>query len=238
MEWTLVTGGAKRLGREICLELARRGMAVLVHYRTSHTEALQVVEECRSFGVVAEAIQGDFSSLESTQHFAQACHKRYPKIKNLINNVGNYLVKSGVRTTPEEWCWLFQTNVHAPFALSRALLPGIIEAKGNIINIGVVGVGNIYADVSRTAYLTTKMALWMLTKSLARELAPMHVRVNMVSPGYLDSAVDLPKENKLPMGRPGTYADITHALMFLLQEQSSYITGQNIEVGGGIGLVH
>lgn len=239
MEWTLVTGGGKRLGREISLALARNGMPVLVHYRESVDEASDVVKACRGFGVAAEAVRGDFSTPESTLHFAQECRRKYPTIKNIINNVGNYLVKSGVSTSPAEWNALFQTNVNAPFALCHELLPGIAEAKGSIVNIGVVGASNIHADVKRTAYMATKMTLWMLTKSLARELAPAGVRVNMVSPGYLENAVDLPKEAAaIPAGRPASFADVTRALLFLLQDESGYITGQNIEIGGGIGLVH
>lgn len=236
MDWTLVTGGGKRLGREICLALAKHGMPVVVHYRTSSEEAADVAEACRSCGVAAESIQGDFSTPELTLHFAEECRKRFPTIKNLINNVGNYLVKSGVQTSPDEWNALFQANVHAPFALCHALLPGIIEAKGNIVNIGVVGATNIHADVKRTAYMATKMALWMVTKSLARELAPVGVRVNMVSPGYLENAVDLPL--KMSVGGAVALEDATRALMFLLQDDNGCITGQNIEVGGGIGLVH
>lgn len=237
MDWTLVTGGAKGLGREICLELARQGFSVLVHYKSSRQEALAVVEACRHAGVAAEAIQGDFSSPDSVLSFAVECRLRFPSIKNLINNVGNYLVKSGVDTTPEEWTRLFQTNVLAPITLIHELLPGVIASKGSIINIGVAGVGCVRADVKRTAFTATKMALLMATKSLARELAPSGVRVNMVSPGHMEHSVDLPKDlSQLPMGRPATFEEVTRAVLFLLRGDNSYITGQNIEVGGGIAL--
>lgn len=235
MKWTLVTGASRRLGAAICHSLASLGYPILVHYRNSQQEAEAVTAECRKLGVDAEMIQGDFSSLESTNRFIEKCRKHYPDIKTLINNVGNYLVKSAEATTPEEWNALFQTNVNAPFALCHSFLPSLKACQGNIINIGVVGANTIHADVKRTAYLATKMSLLMLTKSLARELAQSQVRVNMVSPGYLDNAVDLSKA-RLPMQRPATLEEVIKVIIFLLDENNGYITGQNIEVGGGLGL--
>ena len=93
------------------------------------------------------------------------------------------------------------------------------------------------ADVNATAYTITKLGLWMLTRSLAKELAPSQVRVNMVSPGYLDISVDLPEDvSKLPMGRSGTTKEVANIIALLLDKQSSYITGQNIEVAGAVRL--
>ena len=114
----------------------------------------------------------------------------------------------------------------------------IISSQGNIINIGVVGANNIHADTQRSAYLTTKMSLWMLTKSLARELAESNVRVNMISPGFIENAVDIQSVSRLPMGRPASFDEVTRVATFLIDPKNSYITGQNIEVGGGIGLIH
>lgn len=237
MHWTLITGGAKGLGAGLCVELARKGMPILVHYNSSHFEALQVVEICRSHSVSAECIQGDFSTVESVEIFIQRCHDKYPSIKNLINNVGNYVIKSAANTSSQEWNALFQTNLHAPFALCRALLPSIIQNQGSIINIGVVGAGNVTADTSSTAYRITKMGLYMLTKSLAKELASHGVRVNMVSPGHLENSVDLPADLKLlPMQRPASIGEVARVVAFLLDEDARYITGQNIEVAGGVRL--
>lgn len=233
--WTLVTGGAKRLGAELCVGLAKERLPILLHYKTSAEEARHVVEECRTYGVEAHSIQGDFSSLEGTHAFIQNCLEKYPSIKNLINNVGNYLVKSAADTSPEEWNALFQTNLHAPFALSTAFIPSLIQHQGSIINIGMVGVNHMAADTYCTAYRMAKMALNMLTKSLAKELAPQNVRVNMVSPGFLENSVDLPKNvTRLPMHRTASLNEVVRVVSFLLQDDSSYITGQNIEVGGGV----
>lgn len=234
MNWTIVTGGAKGLGAEICLHLAQKGYPVIVHYCTSENEALSIAAQCRALGVQAECIQGDFSTRTSTEKFIRNYESRFPQTQNLINNVGNYFLGSAMKTPLDTWYSLFQTNFFAPLAIAQALLPLISSAKGNIVNIGVVGIQNVTASTYSTAYDQTKLALLMLTKSLAKELASIPVRVNMISPGYLERSIDKPKN--FPMKRPGTYAEVAEIVAFFLDPKNDYITGQNIEVAGGIGL--
>lgn len=235
--WTLVTGGAKRLGAEMCRTLAAKGHSILIHYHTSNQQAEQVVEECLALGVNAACICGNFSSRKGTEIFAQEVLKRYPQVRFLINNVGNYIIKKGTETSIDDWYDLFETNVHAPFILSRAFIPSIKESRGAIINIGTTGIDHIHGDSYSTAYSCTKMALLMLTRSLAKELAPSLVRVNMVSPGYMSTAVDLPEDvSTLPMHRAAIPPEVAQVVAFLLEDSKSYITGQNIEVAGGLNL--
>lgn len=237
MAWTLVTGGAKRLGAEISLSLAKAGYDVVIHYHRSQAEAQALRLECQQLGVKCEIIQGDFSSVESTLDFTRRYIKQFPDTQHLINNVGNYLIKSALNTTVDEWTALFQTNLTTPFILIRQFVPSLIRLQGAIINIGTSGIIFPRANTDSTAYSLTKGALWTLTRSLAKELALHQVRVNMVSPGYLDIAVDLPENpESLPMKRPATCAEVGRVITFLLDRDSSYITGQNIEVAGGVGL--
>lgn len=237
MSWTLVTGGARGVGRAICLSLAENGYDVIVHYNTSRKEALEVVACCRKFGVSAEAIQGDFASRTSLDNFIKRYRRRFRATHNLVNNVGNYLVARASETSEDEWYALFQTNLHAPFAISKALLPSLQRHHGSIINIGFSGVNYLRADSHSTAYNVTKSALWMLTRSLAFELAPLGIRVNMVSPGHLENSVDKPLNPRaLPMHRLGTLSEVVRVVVFLLQDESGYITGQNIDVAGGVRL--
>lgn len=231
--WTLVTGGAKRLGAALCLALAEKGHAIVVHYHQSQKEALQVVAACQALGVKACAIQGDFSSTASVQDFVQRYLQQFPDTKNLINNVGNYLIRSALQTSFEEWMLLFQVNLHTPFMLTQALAPSLIQQQGNIIHIGVSGLKPHAAHIYSTAYTLTKEGLWGLTLATARELAPQKVRVNMVSPGQLDISVDC---HPIPMQRPGSCWEVCRVVSFLLDSESQYITGQNIEVAGGLGL--
>lgn len=231
--WTLVTGGAKRLGAALCLALAEKGHSVVVHYRHSQQEALDVVSQCQAKGVQAAAIQGDFSSPAGVKDFIERYLQQFPKTKHLINNVGDYLIRSALRTSVEEWLYLFQVNLHTPFILSQALSSSLIETQGQIINIGVSGLHRHVANTYSTAYTLTKEGLWGLTLALARELAHQGVRVNMVSPGQLDISID---QYKIPMHRPATCWEVCRVVNFLLDPESAYLTGQNIEVAGGLGL--
>jgi NAD(P)-dependent dehydrogenase (short-subunit alcohol dehydrogenase family) len=237
MSWTLVTGGAKGLGAEICRHLAQKGYNVLVHYNQSEIEALGVVDCCRKLGVKAHAVRGSFSSRESVEQFILELKSAYTEIQHLINNVGEYFIGSPLSTPLSEWEALFQVNVYTPLALIYGLLPTIIKLQGNIVNIGVAGLEKMRADDHYTAYTMTKMDLLMLTRAFAKELAPSFVRVNMVSPGYLENSVDLPSEtSKFPMKRPAYFQEVARVVAFLLDQESNYITGQNIEVAGGIRL--
>ncbi|MBA3722814.1 MAG: SDR family oxidoreductase [Parachlamydiaceae bacterium] len=237
MAWTLVTGGAKRLGADICINLASAGYDVVVHYNTSHSEAINTVEKCRSYGVQADLIQGDFSSLDGVLNFSERYLEQFGETENLINNVGNYIIKSALQTTTEEWMSLFQTNLNAPFILIKKLIPSIITHKGSIMNIGVVGAEHLHANLYSTVYLLTKMSLLALTRSLAKELAPEGIRVNMVSPGLLDISVDIEEFlNKTPMHKAASCEEVSRVVTFLLDRKNGYITGQNIEIAGGLGL--
>lgn len=237
MGWVLVTGGAKRLGAEICRALAQQGHDIVVHYRASQQEALSVAQTCRSFGVAAEIVQGDLSSQAGVSDFLQRYLNDFSDTSHLVNNVGNYFTDSLQKTGVAQWHELFQVNVHAPFHLIHALLPGIKSVRGRIINIGTLG---IHARGYRrsSAYMITKESLLALTRSLAVELASDGVAVNMVSPGQLDISVDYTPEAAaaLPMGRAGRVEEVARVVAFLLQPESGYITGQNIEVAGAYGL--
>lgn len=237
MSWALVTGAAKGLGSEICLHLARSGYNVVIHYNTSHQEAERLADTCRQMGVNAETIQGDFSSNLGINDCISRYMSRFPKTCVLINNVGNYLMKPVTQTNLQEWEGLFQTNLTAPFVLSNALVPSLKINKGHIINIGVNGLHYGRADTYSTAYTITKYGLWMLTRSLAKELASEGVRVNMVSPGLMENAVDLDKILPLvPMKTATPLNEVAELVTFLLKPENSHMTGQNIEVAGGLRL--
>lgn len=236
--WTLVTGGGKGLGAKICETLALEGHSLLIHYNTSNQAAFAIRNLCRQLGSHAECIQGDFSSSDSVEMFIEKLTADFPRIGTLINGVGNYKVQAPLSTTDAEWLALFQTNLHAPISLIRALLSSLKEHKGSIINFGVAGIHHVPADLYATAFTASKLALWMTTRALAKELAPSGVRINMVSPGMLENTIDRPKDlSVLPMKRLGTLFEVARVVVFLLSNENSYITGQNIEVAGGVRLI-
>lgn len=228
MGWTLVTGGAKGLGAEICLKLASEGHSVIVHYNQSEEESHRIAAECRRYGL-AETIQGDFSSEENVEDFLREYLERFPKTECLVNNVGNYLIKPFLETSVDEMKALYQTNVFAPFMIAKAL-----KVYGSIVNLGVAGLGR--ADVYSSAYTMAKSGLLQWTRSLAKELAPELISVNMVSPGYVEGSVDLPSPSKLPMKRAVNCEEVANLVAFLLDPKNRSITGQNIEIAGGVRL--
>ena len=223
-KWTLVTGGAKNLGAAICKTLAKNGHAVCLQYKTSKNEAEDVVIACQAFGVEAALIQGSFDTNGSTADFIERYKARFKHTKNLINNVGHYVVKSIEDTKLEEAQDLFQTNFFAPYLLSKHLVDMIKKEKGSILNVGTSGLLGVRADCRSAVYTASKMALWSYTKSSAKELSPFEVRPNMVSP------------ERLPMKRPGAFDEVARVCAFLLDDENSYITGQNIEIAGAISL--
>ena len=237
MSWTLVTGAAKGLGSQVCLELARLGHSVVIHYRSSQDSAEALKETCIKLGARAEIIQGDFSTTNSVLTFLEAYSSCFPDTKNLINNVGNYSIGTALNTPIDVWQSFYQTNFLSALQIMQALTPSIIQSRGSIINIGVTGIQSVPADLYSPAYTSSKLSLWMATKSLAKELASRGVRVNMISPGYLENAVDLPENlSTLPQGRPVKLDEAARLVAFLLDDANASITGQNIEIAGAIRL--
>lgn len=236
MKRVLVTGAAKGFGREICLMLSKQGFSVVIHYLKSKDEALITKQLCEKMGGVAEIIQGDFSTEKETQAFIEDYLEKFPTTVGLVNNVGNYLTNPLSKTSNEEWRALFQTNVHAPFYLTQALIPSLVKTRGCVVNIGVTGLLTPRVSLESPAYAITKMALFQLTRSYAKEFASQGVRFNMISPGYLETAVDLKDANALPLKRAATLKEVAKWVVFLFQEENAYVTGQNIEIAGGFGL--
>lgn len=234
MNWTLVTGGAKGVGAAICNSLAARGINLLIHYHHSHEEAHKLAESCREYGSKVEIIQGDFSELPHAEAFAQQCLERYPNIQNLVNNVGLYLTGTPLELDLPHWEQLFLSNLFVPIHFCRSFSPSILKFKGSVLNLGIAGLQTRGAEAYSTAYSSAKLSLLHFTRALAKEFAPHGARANMLSPGYLENSIDLPNDiEKIPAKRVGRLSEVGNAAAFLLAEENSYITGQNLEIAGG-----
>ncbi len=231
MKWTLITGGARGLGREISRTLAVKRKKLVIHYHRSASEALELQGQLRRLGVDVEILEGDFSTVASTQLFIDQYIKQFSDTDTVVNNVGNYLLGAATAIHPQELNQLFHLNVTASLMVIQSLLPSLKQSHGHIVNMGMVGSNAVAANTYASAYNMTKLALAMLTKSLAKELAP-YITVNMVSPGYTERSIDLPSDlSSIPMQRPARLEEVAHTVEFLLEQ--TYITGQNIEVAGG-----
>lgn len=230
-KWILVTGSAKGLGACLVKNLSLSGYGVLIHYRTSQDEAIALQKELKRQKKAVKIVQGDFSSKEQVSAFIANVEKTCPDIYGVVHNVGNFEKGSFLKTDFTNYEELWQVNVSAPYQISKALMPSIQKQKGHLIFLGIAGLENLRSDFHSSVYTLTKKSLRFFMKSLAKELAPFSVNVNMISPGYLEGSVIQPKSS-LPMGRMGTYQEIYQTLAFLLDDRNRYITGQDIEVAG------
>lgn len=233
----LVTGAAKRVGREIALELARRGANILVHYRGSAQAAEDTAEEIRSLGRQAGTLRADLASVSDIEKMARAVEDSRLRVDVLVNSASLFFKTSLDAPDEKQWDLLLDTNLKGPFFLS-ARIGRRMETGGAIINITDWSAQRPYRDYA--AYCASKGGLVTLTKSLARDLAG-RVRVNAVSPGPVMRPPDMDDAEAhtiaglTALGRWGTPQDIAKAVAFLAE--NDYINGQILVVDGGRSLV-
>ncbi len=229
----LVTGSARGIGRAIVLALARQGFDVAVHYHQSALEAEQTRQEALQHGVRAIRVQADVTQVKEAQGLIEEVAGQLGGLQVLVNNVGNYLKKPIEATTPEEWQAMLDSNLNAPFYLTQAALPYLGQTGyGRVVNIGFAGAQNLLARPEITPYVIAKTGLILYSKALAQRLAPRGITVNVVAPGVAENSVSKPL-NEIPMGRLAHLEELARAVLFFVDEQSSYITGQVVEVSGG-----
>jgi 3-oxoacyl-[acyl-carrier protein] reductase len=231
----LVTGSARRLGRDIALRLAREGYFTLVHYLASRREAEAVLRAVEKGGGRGALLRGDMGSPADIARMADEARAAAGRLDVLVNNVGIYKPGDLLRYPPEDFDTTLRVNLSGCFRLIQAVLPLFPRAGGSIVNIGYAGVESLTGAAHNTAYLISKSGLLVLTKSLAQALGPRRIRVNMVSPGILSNSVELPSRPSdwVPLGRFGETADVAEAVAFLAGSGADYITGVNLDVSGG-----
>lgn len=233
----LITGGAKHLGKAIALAMARAGAQIVFTYHSSAHEAAETLAEIKEIGPQAVALKCDVRDSDDINQMFIAVAERWNAIDVLINNAGFYEDVLFPDMTEEQWDNMFSINVRGPFLISKHAIPALRAAKGKIINIGSLGGEKPWA--THAHYCASKAALHMLTKVMAKALAP-DIAVNCVAPGMLsygesDSSVTQKFADITPMRRNGTADDIVSAVMYL-STAPHYLTGQILVVDGGLGL--
>jgi NAD(P)-dependent dehydrogenase (short-subunit alcohol dehydrogenase family) len=234
----LVTGAAKRLGRAIALAAAEHGADVAITYRNSAREARAVVGELARHGVQALAVRCDVTDEKNVQETVKEVASELGGIDVLVNNAANYETVEFEKITLAQWDAIFASNTRGPFLVSRAALPYLRKRRGRIVNVG--SLGGLRPWATHAHYCSSKAAVHMLTKVMAKALAP-EIAVNVVAPGMIElgekSAVAFMKRmaKQTPMRRSGTAADIAAAVMFFAAAPH-FITGQVLAVDGGLGL--
>ncbi|NIB44274.1 pteridine reductase [Pseudomaricurvus alkylphenolicus] len=234
----LVTGGARRIGAAIVRELHQEGYRVLVHCRHSIQDAQALCEQLNHERPdTAKVVVGDLNDADAIASLAASVLNSFGRLDSLINNASVFYPTPVGEATLEHWDDLFASNARAPFFLSQALAPALTKSRGCIVNIA-----DIHAEKplkNYTIYCMAKAANQMLTRSLARELAPA-VRVNSVAPGAImwpENEAEMDADDQLqiidrtPMKRPGHPDNIAQTVLYLLQ--NDFINGQIIAVDGG-----
>ena len=232
----LVTGGAKRIGRAIALQLAAAGANVAITYRDSQPEAEETVRELASFSVDAFAVRTGLDDAESIRQSVAAVIEEFGQLDILVNNAGLFEAAALEEITPEQWDRMYATNTRAPFLMAQAAYPHLRATSGRIINIGSLGGSHPWA--THAHYCTSKAALHMLSQTMAKAWAP-EVSVNCVAPGMIVQGEIDPVyarfAEKTPMRRNGTPEDVAAAVLFFATGPH-FITGQLLAVDGGLGL--
>src|SRR5277367_1682396 len=229
----LVTGAGKRLGRAVALRLAAEGCDLVIHYRSSEREAREVVSEVEKLGRRAVAVSADLSQLtEIKKLFAQAA-QYFGRLDILINSAANFFETPFALTTEAEWDRALNSNLKAPFFCAQAAAPLLKVSHGVIINFA--DIGGILGWPGFIPHSISKAGVIMLTRSLAKELAP-EIRVNAIAPGTITMPGDPPEwerdyVQRAPLKRTGTPEDICDAVSFLTT--AKFVTGQVLVVDGG-----
>ena len=230
----VVTGGARRLGRQLCTILAGRGFDVVVLYRDSEADAQSLEQELAASGRRARSLSVDVSVEAQVAEVFDNIAETEGRVDVLVNNVGNYNRQHVTKLDPTVWDATLASNLSGAYYCCYHALK-VMAAGGNIINIGMAGLEGSRASVHGTDYFVSKSGLLVLTRSLAAAYGEQNIRVNMVSPGQLDNSIDLPSSRQIgdwvPLGRAGGLDDVTQAVEYLLE--ATYVTGVNLDISGG-----
>jgi 3-oxoacyl-[acyl-carrier protein] reductase len=238
----LITGGAKGIGRAIALALADRGWSVAVCYRTSAAEAESVHAALRAKGVEALAVRADVSDPAQCAALVASVRTKLGRIDALVNGAGPYTRTPLLEQSLESWHDMFDNNLHPVFYLSRLVAPVMIEQKwGRIVNFSMANADQMVGQPMVTAHYIAKASVLILTRTLAKLLAPHNITVNAISPGFIASGsapeAELEKMVKsIPAGYVGELSDAVSAACFLLSEEARYVNGGNLHLSGGWGV--
>lgn len=233
----LVTGGSRGIGKACAIELAKAGYDVAITYVGNEEAANATVEELKKLGVEAYAAKFDVANQEATEKAVAEIIEKFGRIDALVNNAG--ITRDGlfIRMTPENWEAVINTNLNSAFYVSNPVVKLMMKQRSGAI-INMASISGVFGNAGQANYSAAKAGLIGFTKALAKELASRGIRVNAVAPGFIQT--DMTKDLKLdaivdhiPLKRLGEAEDIAKTVKFLA-EDATYITGQVIQVDGGL----
>ena len=239
----LVTGASRGIGRAIALELAKRGAFVVVNYNGSEDAANETVAAIKAAGGDAVSVRCNVSDFTACQEMIESLIKEYKHMDILVNNAG--ITRDGLmmRMSEQQWDMVINVNLKSAFNFIHACTPVMMRQKaGSIINMAsVVGV---HGNAGQANYAASKAGMIALAKSIAQELGSRGIRANAIAPGFIltDMTAALSDEvraewaKKIPLRRGGTPEDVANIATFLASDMSSYVSGQVIQVDGGMNM--
>ncbi|HYK91398.1 MAG TPA: SDR family oxidoreductase [Acidobacteriota bacterium] len=238
----LVTGGVRGIGRAVSVALARCGWSVAANYRTSESDAAALESELRAMGVKAECVRADISDPSLAAELVRHVEAEFGRIDALINCAGTYRRIHLLEETIEGWHAMFENNLHPIFYLSHAAAAGMMARKwGRIVTFSMANADQHVGQPFITAHYIAKAGVLILTRTLAKVLAPHGITANSISPGFIETG-GAPLEDlsntirNIPAGYVGHPRDAASVVCFLLSEEARYINGTNIHVSGAWGI--
>lgn len=237
----LITGATRGIGKQIAITLAKQGYNIALNYRKENEELENTKKEIEEIGVQVLAVKGDVANFENCENFVKQVIERFGQIDVLVNNAGITKDMLLMRMKKEDFEQVIDTNLVGTFNVTKNVVPYMMKARsGRIINISsVVGISG---NAGQTNYSASKAGIIGFTKSLAKEIASRNILVNAVAPGFIETNMtDVLKDDvkqeiakNIPLKRMGTAQDVANVVKFLASDDSSYITGQVINVDGGM----
>jgi len=238
----LITGSSRGIGRSIALASARSGADIVITYNKQANSAKSVAADAHKLGRAALSLQADVSSRVSVQKMISRAVETFGRIDVLINNAGILQQKPFLEITDEDWERMMDINLKGTFICSQEVFP-VMQKQGEGIIINMASSGGQLGGPLAVHYSASKAGVICLTKSLARIGAPYGIRVNCIAPGLIDTEMtkgeicsDAGREKirQIPIQRPGTVDEVARTAVFLASDDASYITGQTINVNGGL----
>ena len=237
----LITGGSRGIGKEVATVFAENGYDIIINYVSDKTDVESLKKEFDEKGVESLIIKADVSKQEEVDNLIKQAIEKFEKIDVLVNNAGITKDNLLMRMSEEEFDKVIEINLKGTFLITKAVTKYMMKKRqGSIVNLSsVVGVAG---NSGQCNYSASKAGIIGFTKSIAKELASRNIRANAVAPGFIATDMtsvlsDAVKENingQIPLKRMGTAKEVAELIYFLGSEKSSYITGQVINVDGGM----